>query len=188
MTPGAPATLDRAGIAARVPHRGRMCLLDRLLGWDALAIECTAAGHADPAHPLRTDSGLLALVAIEYAAQAMALQGALIGAAAAPAPPAPGYLASVRGVCLAVVRLDDVPGELRVRARRLAGDARQILYRFEVADAAGRPLADGRATVVLDAPLRAAPCEGGGVSGALGRSAVQDAAPPGAGAPPGRMP
>ena len=157
---GAPATLDRAGIAARIPHHGRMALLDALASWSADAIHCTATGQADPAHPLRTAGGLLAPCAIEYAAQAMALHGALVAEAAggAAVPPSPGFLASVRGVRMAVARLDDVAGALQVRAGRLAGDARQVLYRFEVADDRGRRLVDGRATVVLNTPLADEAC------------------------------
>jgi hypothetical protein len=54
-------------------------------------------------------------------------------------------------VRLSVATLHDVPGELQVRATRLAGDARQILYQFSVGDDVGRVLAEGRATVVLNA-------------------------------------
>ena len=146
--------LDRAGIAARIPHQGRMCLLDRLLGWSATGLHAVACNHADADHPLRTASGLLSVCGIEYAAQAMALHGALVAPATGGA--APGYLASVRGVRLAVARLDDVAGELQVRTERLAGDARQILYRFAVHDDRGALLLDGRATVVLNTPLPAA--------------------------------
>ena len=161
---GVPATLDRAGIAARIPHHGRMALLDALAGWSGDAIHCTATGQADPAHPLRTAGGLLAPCAIEYAAQAMALHGALVAEAAGGAAvlPSPGFLASVRGVRMAVVRLDEVAGTLQVRAERLAGDARQVLYRFEVTDDGGRRLVDGRATVVLNTPPAGGPDGGRG--------------------------
>jgi predicted hotdog family 3-hydroxylacyl-ACP dehydratase len=146
-----PATLERAGIAARIPHQGSMCLLDRLERWSATEVCCGTRTHLDPANPLRTSSGLLAPCAIEYAAQAMALHGALV---APPGDgPAPGYLASVRGVRFTVGRLDEVAGELRVQAERLAGDVSQILYRFLVSDERGTPLAEGRATVVLNTPL-----------------------------------
>jgi predicted hotdog family 3-hydroxylacyl-ACP dehydratase len=147
----APATLDHAGIAKRVPHQGAMCLLDALLGWDAGEIRCRIAGHADTAHPLRSADGLPACTAIEYAAQAMALHAALSGGDGAA--PTPGFLASARDVHLLVPRLDDAPGPLEVRAKRQAGDARQALYRFELADAAGRLLVSGRAAVVLNTPL-----------------------------------
>ena len=144
----APAQLDHAGIAARVPHAGRMCLLSSLVGWTAEHIHCLATGHSDPAHPLRTASGLLAPCAIEYAGQAMALHSALN--AAPGAPPRVGFLASARSVQLHVPRLDTAPGPLHVHATRLAGDGRQALYRFSLVDATGRPLVAGRVTVVLD--------------------------------------
>jgi len=82
-----------------VPHRGTMCLLDRMVDWNAERIECVAGGHRDPAHPLRSRSGLMASAAIEYAAQAAALHGGLL-ARAAGAAPSPGYLASAREVRL----------------------------------------------------------------------------------------
>lgn len=147
----APQTLDHAGIAARIPHAGRMALLDGLDGWDAQQIRCHATSHQAADHPLRSASGLLSVHAIEYAAQAMALHGALL--AVEGEPPRAGYLASVRGVTLAVPHLHDRPGALKVRAERLAGDANQVMYRFEVRDGAGAPVAEGRATVVLNTPL-----------------------------------
>ncbi len=147
-----PATLNHAGIAARVPHSGNMCLLECLLNWDAERISCTARSHRDPANPLRTAGGLLAAVAIEYAAQAMALHGTLSAAAANPdAPPQPGFLAAVRGVKLRVPRLDTVQGDLHIAAQRLMGDARQALYAFTLHSAAGDLLVEGRATVILNA-------------------------------------
>ena len=72
----------------------------------------------------------------------MALHGVL--SAAEGAAPRAGFLASVRGVQLLVPRLDDVPSTLQVAAYRLAGDARQARYRFELHSAAGALLAAGR--------------------------------------------
>jgi predicted hotdog family 3-hydroxylacyl-ACP dehydratase len=145
-----PATLDRAGIAARIPHAGRMCLLDRLQEWSATHIRCAAISHADACNPLRGAGGLLAPCAIEYAAQAMALHGALLAPPGAAATP--GYLASVRGVRCHLLRLDDVAGALQVVAERLAGEGNQLLYRFSVGDAQGKLLVEGRAAVVLEVP------------------------------------
>lgn len=150
-----PATLDRDGIAQRIPHAGSMCLLEALEAWDAEGLRCRATSHRDPANPLRSPQGLLAPVAIEYAAQAMALHGALT--AAPGTPPRPGYLAAVRGVVLHQPRLDTVAGALVVQARRQAAAEQQALYTFTVADEAGRPLVEGRATVVLNTPLTPPP-------------------------------
>ncbi|HSQ72310.1 MAG TPA: hydroxymyristoyl-ACP dehydratase [Rubrivivax sp.] len=145
----APATLDHAGIAARIPHAGRMCLLDTLQSWSADAIRCTATSHGDAENPLRLDGALPTAGAIEYAAQAMALHGALC--AAPGATPRAGFLASVRGVRLLAPRLDTVAGALVVTATRLAGDAVQALYGFTLHDERAALLAEGRATVILDA-------------------------------------
>ena len=144
-------TLDRAGIAERIPHRGSMCLLEKLESWDAQRIHCSTTTHRDADNPLRTAGGLLAPNAIEYAAQAMALHGGLT--ASAGQAPSAGYLASVRTVRFGVDRLDQVAGAMQLHAHRLSGDERQVLYEFSVQGADGRPLAQGRAVVVLNTPL-----------------------------------
>jgi len=150
-----PATLDRAGIAARIPHQGAMCLLERLEAWDAQTIHCSTATHRDAANPLRTAAGLLAPCAIEYAAQAMALHG---GLTAAPGqPPSAGYIASTRNVRLHRLHLHDAPAPLHLHAERLSGDAQQVMYAFRVLDGDGAALAEGRAVVVLNTPLPTAP-------------------------------
>lgn len=166
-------TLDHADIARRIPHGGRMCLLDRLEAWSEHAIHCSASNHRAVEHPLRLPLGLLAPVAIEYAAQATALHQAVVhetssqGAAAAR----PGFIASARAVGLYRLRLDDVAGRLQVHAIRQHGDDRQSVYSFRVEDEAGAVLVDGRLTVVLDTPL--IPTDGSSRPGAawsLGRA------------------
>ncbi|HZY19970.1 MAG TPA: hydroxymyristoyl-ACP dehydratase [Ramlibacter sp.] len=141
------AAIDRHGIARLVPHAGSMCLLASVLSWDAAGIRCTATSHTDPAHPLRTRSGLLASAGIEYAAQAAAVHGGLRAAAQGSAAVA-GRLASARAVALHRLRLDDLPGELVVEAQEIAADARQLLYAFRVAHA-DQALVTGRLAVVL---------------------------------------
>jgi predicted hotdog family 3-hydroxylacyl-ACP dehydratase len=146
--------LNRSAIASRIPHQGEMCLLDRVVAWSPERIECEAASHRAPANPLRAHGRLGIACGIEYAAQAMAVHGALVGEAAGHAAAAPraGYLASVRSVSLNARRLDDVAGNLTVRAERLMGDDNNIVYGFEVTDGP-RVLLSGRATVVLDASM-----------------------------------
>ena len=139
--------IDRARIAALIPHAGAMCLIDRVEAWDADHIRCSASSHRDPANPLRLDGRLGAAAGVEYAAQAMALHGGLTGAV--DARPRAGYLASLRGLVLAVGRLDDLPGALTIEAERLAGEAASVSYRFSVSHQ-GRILVGGRAAVILD--------------------------------------
>ncbi len=124
-----------------------MCLLDAVREWSAERIRCASASHRAADNPLRNEGRLGAACGIEYAAQAMAVHGALI--AGEGKPPRQGYLASVRGVELNVDRLDDIEGPLDIEAERLAGDDENILYRFEVR-ADGRVLLAGRAAVILN--------------------------------------
>ena len=154
--PQPPATLDASGIAARIPHQGRMALLQSLLAWSSEHIVCTATSHQDTANPLLLGGVLWSACAVEYASQAMALHGVLCAglepaAAATNSGPRAGFLARVRAVQLQVLRLDTVPGALQVKAVRLAGDTRLASYRFELHSAAGAPLVTGRASVILDA-------------------------------------
>ena len=150
--------LDRAWIERHIPHHGSMCLLDEVVSWDADRISCSSGSHRAADNPLRAGGRLGIACGIEYAAQAMAVHGALAGGAlevGSPAAgwPAPGILAGVRGVLFHVLRLDDVPGELICDAVRVAGDRGTALYEFELRSAATR-LLTGRATVVLEAKER----------------------------------
>lgn len=151
--------LDRAWIEAHIPHRHAMCLLDEVLSWDPQRISCRSTSHREAGNPLRARGRLGIACGVEYAAQAMAVHGALV-AAQMPAPsrgvPAAGYLASVRGVRLYVVRLDDVPGDLVCEAVHLAGDGGTALYEFELRSGVRR-LLTGRASVIFDANQRPPP-------------------------------
>jgi predicted hotdog family 3-hydroxylacyl-ACP dehydratase len=147
--------VEHAGIAALIPHAGRMCLLHEVLAWNNEHIHCRALSHADANNPLRSGDELLAPAGIEYAAQAMAVHGGLL-AREAGATAAPGFLASARAVQFHRLRLDDLNGPLDVYAERQAGDETQLLYRFELRHA-GTLVAEGRAAVVLNTPLASSP-------------------------------
>jgi predicted hotdog family 3-hydroxylacyl-ACP dehydratase len=151
--------IDRAWIEAHIPHSGRMCLLDEVLDWNAAGIRCRSTTHRAADHPLRAHGRLSAACGIEYAAQAMAVHGALINGASVQGS-GPGYLASVRGVLLGTRRLDEVRADLICTAQRVAGDQDTIVYDFVLfeqgKDAAAAPrLLSGRASIVLRAPAQA---------------------------------
>lgn len=138
--------LDRNALERLLPHRGAMCLLDSVASWDEDRIVCRASSHRAPAHPLRLDGRLPGVVAIEYAAQAMAVHGGLRALAQRDA--APGYLVAVRDARLHVATLDEVATDLDISATCQAADATGLVYAFAV-EAGGRLVAEGRATVVL---------------------------------------
>jgi predicted hotdog family 3-hydroxylacyl-ACP dehydratase len=148
--------MNRAWIEARIPHQGRMCLLDEVLAWDAHHIRCSTGTHRALDNPLRSHDRLGIAGGIEYAAQTMALHGALASAALganAAAPSRVGLLASVRDVRLHVLRLDDIEADLLCEVTHLAGDNFTALYEFSLRDK-DRSLLAGRASVVLDAARR----------------------------------
>lgn len=137
--------IGRDAIAKLVPHHGAMCLLEEVLEWDAGSIACRATSHRDPANPLRSAGGLAAIAGVEYAAQAVAVHGGLGGEIGMPRV---GYLAGLRDVVCHVERLDDQPGDLTVRANKVAAEGGRLLYDFRI-EAGGRELLRGRLSVVL---------------------------------------
>lgn len=140
--------LDRTWIASRIPHQGDMCLLDRVDFWNDTDIVCRTNRHRLPDNPLRTGGSLGIANGIEFAAQAMAVHGALL-AGSAETPDA-GFLTSVRDVQWHRARLDDIEIELTIRAQRLSGNELNILYSFSIY-AGDTALLSGRASVMIDA-------------------------------------
>jgi predicted hotdog family 3-hydroxylacyl-ACP dehydratase len=140
--------LDRRWIQDHIPHQDGMCLLDEVLSWDATQARCRSSTHRSPENPLRAHGRLGAACGIEYAAQTMAVHGALVASAAGVTAPS-GFLASARGVQLHCDRLDDVEGDLVTAVKQLAGDESTALYEFSVS-ADEVVLLKGRAAIAFD--------------------------------------
>jgi predicted hotdog family 3-hydroxylacyl-ACP dehydratase len=133
-----------------------MCLLDEVLTWNTSRVQCRSSTHRDRSNPLRSHERLAAVCGIEYAAQAMAVHGALIASRLGASPKnevVVGYLASVRNVVLHASRLDDVEADLLATAEWVTGDERSVLYDFSVSGNE-RILLAGRATIVFNAAIR----------------------------------
>jgi predicted hotdog family 3-hydroxylacyl-ACP dehydratase len=139
------ALLDKAGIAALIPHVGPMCLLDAVLAWDMTSIACAASSHRSAGNPLAANKRLDAVCGVEYASQAMAVHGGLIGNRRRPTA---GYLASLRDMICSVERLDLLDGDLLVTAELLIAQGTNAIYRFELTCNAKSALS-GRAAVVI---------------------------------------
>jgi predicted hotdog family 3-hydroxylacyl-ACP dehydratase len=145
--------VDKKWIDQHIPHQGSMCLLDFVETWDTDTIKCRASSHRADDNPLRAYQQLSSSCGIEYAAQAMAVHGALL-APADSARPKSGYLVSVRSTQLYVAKLDDIDTDLVVTATSIARTDNDVLYQFSVSSEQGQLLLEGRAAVVLnvDAP------------------------------------
>jgi predicted hotdog family 3-hydroxylacyl-ACP dehydratase len=139
--------LNRDELAALIPHQGAMCLLERVLEWDAQHIVLATTTHRSAQNPLRSEGRLRALHLCEYAAQAMAVHGSLL-ARAQGSWAQPGMLVSLREVELLCAYLEDLPGELRVSATRLlaGGDGWQYSFTVHHGD---ELIARGRAAIMV---------------------------------------
>jgi len=139
--------LEKREWAHLIPHADTMCLLDEVVNWDETRLHARSASHLRADNPLRGDGMLHAVNLCEYAAQAMAIQGALrerdAGGTARP-----GFLVALREVDLRVERIDDLEGKLQVHVERLITMADSLQYAFRV-EHGGNVLASGRAAVML---------------------------------------
>lgn len=149
--------LDRHWIASQIPHQGLMHLLDSVSQWDENEIVCIASSHRSKNLPLRQHGRLGAVCGVEYAAQAMAVHGALLSTTKNEGSrPAPGYLISVRDVYLKVSRLDDIAGNLTITAQKIAENG-ALLYQFVVSSQESK-LLHGRAAILQSIELSCASC------------------------------
>jgi len=146
--PSSQRIVQHDEIRELIPHADAMCLIERVLRWDERSIQCSTHTHLASDNPLRQRGVLRAASAVEYAAQAMALHGALCTASGNRARA--GYLVSLRDVDCMVATLDEIRSELWVEVERMMGSGNNVIYAFRVGPASG-PLVTGRATVMLDA-------------------------------------
>jgi len=125
--------LTRAQIEVRIPHVGSMVLLDRLVRYDETRIVCEAVAPT-PEHPLARAEGVPAVAAVEYAAQAAALHGALLDGNPEPRH---GMLAKLSEVELIGCWLGVPSSPLTVQAELLVRGASGCMYSFTVHDEQG---------------------------------------------------
>ncbi len=136
-----------------------MCLLDEVLDWNLSHLRCTSREHRSLSNPLRLGHQLSAVCGIEFAAQAMAVHGALVDDALVHGKltnsegseePRHGYLMSLRQVKLNTTRLDDIIDDLDIYVERIGGDGVTVIYEFRVT-AQAHQLLSGRAAIFTNA-------------------------------------
>jgi predicted hotdog family 3-hydroxylacyl-ACP dehydratase len=137
-----------AEIEKLIPHQGGMCLLDRVIEWDAQRVVLETGTHRSPSNPLRANGRLRAVHLCEYGAQAMAVHGAL-QASVSGQRAVPGMLVSLRAVNLARDYVEELPHALRVEATCLQAGSGSLQYGFRITHD-GEVVAEGRAAVMLE--------------------------------------
>ena len=118
--------LGRASIQRLVPHADAMCLLDTVTDWHAQSIACQAA-QPNASHPLSRDGKVPAIMAVEYAAQAAAVHGALLDQAVGPRK---GMIAKLTAIDLPCAWFPST--DITVHAQLLSRTAQACLYAFSV--------------------------------------------------------
>lgn len=139
--------LNHADIVQRLPHSGRMCLLESALAYDALGITCSAGNHRDIHHPLRRDGRLPITAGIEYAAQAMALHATLTRQAGANSG---ALLVQLANVSWARDSLDECVAPLLIQVQQINALGSAANYHFTVSSD-GVHLIEGNILVHVEA-------------------------------------
>ena len=88
---------------------------------------------------------LSSVCGVEYAAQAMAVHGAL-SRRDSKEEQRPGYLASIKNLELLVSRLDDIDSDLMIDAKLLMRDKEFFIYQFRISSE-DRNLLSGRSII-----------------------------------------
>lgn len=139
--------LNQKNIETLIPHSGTMSLLNQVLKWDEDHIICLANSHRDKHNPLRNENILSSVCGVEYAAQAMAVHGALTRQDPKEGPRS-GYLVSIKNLELLVSRLDDIESDLTIEAELLMRDKEFFIYQFRIFSA-GRSFLSGRSIISI---------------------------------------
>ena len=137
--------LSQEQLYAFLPHTGTMCLIEEVSSYDNEVILCRTNSHRSPENPLASKGCLSSIHAIEYAAQAIGIHGAL--SRNSQDKPNGGYLVSVRNVQIFQDYLHTLKKPLTIEATKsMASDALWI-YTFKVS-ADDLIVAQGRATIM----------------------------------------
>ena len=129
-------------LPALLPHGPSMVLLDSIESWNPREIVCLTTSHIRQDNPLRCDEVLPVYAAIEYAAQAMAVHGALTASGRARA----GVLGGVRRFRARIDRLDNIAAPLRIVASLRQGEPTAATYTFSIRTGADE-IVSGQAAV-----------------------------------------
>ena len=126
--------LTRAiNIAELIPHGAAMCLLDKVVSWDAQHIVCESQSHLREDNPLREGGQLAAIALVEYAAQAAAVHAALTqNTVSAAGEVKPAYLGAIKELNLFVRYIASDVDILLVGAQCVLTSANGAIYAIEV--------------------------------------------------------
>jgi len=135
--------LNHLDIEQRLPHSGKMCLLNEVIQSDETSLIAQAISHLDIDNPLRINDTINTINGIEYAAQAMAVHGSLLSD-----KPQAGYIASVRNIEIKIPTLPEQKQPLVIAVEQLMSNENGFTYQFDIS-CEQQSLISGKITVFL---------------------------------------
>lgn len=135
--------LNHLDIEQRLPHSGKMCLLNEVIQSDETSLIAQAVSHLDIDNPLRINDTINTINGIEYAAQAMAVHGSLLSDR-----PQAGYIASVRNIEIKIPTLPEQKQPLVISVEQIMSNENGFTYQFDIS-CEQQSLISGKITVFL---------------------------------------
>ncbi len=130
----------------RMPQKGRMLLLDRVLDISETLISCSARDHRSPEYPLRIGGRLMGASLVELGAQAAAAHASIHDFGGHHA----GLILVLHNVTITLTDADAAIGRFTCSAERLYFDDGFARYGFSVCDEV-EVLIQGEATFKMQA-------------------------------------
>lgn len=141
--------LNHQEIEQRLPHAGKMSLLDKVTHADLLTLSASAVSHLNSDNPLRFNNKLSSINGIEYAAQAMAVHGFLLSELKqTEASTQTGYIATVRNIDIFTPFFPETESVIKIEVEQLMSDMNGFTYQFHIGDEK-KVLISGKITVFL---------------------------------------
>lgn len=122
--------LDQQQIAKMLPHAGDMCLLSKVLTWDAEQLTGLAVDLNFKNNPLLCDAELFSITGVEYAAQAVAVHAGL----ASGQTSGEGYLVQIKNINIHKPKLSSEP--IKVAVYKQALQPYSMIYDFKISESA----------------------------------------------------
>ena len=143
------SALNRQEIEQRLPHAGKMSLLDTITHADQLTLSASAVSHLNNDNPLRLNNKLSSINGIEYAAQAMAIHGFLLSELKhTEASAQTAYIATVRNIDIVSPFFPENESVIKIEVEQLMSDTNGFTYQFHISGGK-KVFISGKITVFL---------------------------------------
>jgi len=145
--------LNSQEIEQRLPHAGKMSLLDKVSYADLTVLKASASSYLNSDNPLRFNGKLASINGIEYAAQAMAIHSHLLSEAKKSGKgeqdaTQTGYIATIRNVEINTPFFPETKAIIAIEVAQLMSDTNGFTYQFQIS-CEKKALISGKITIFV---------------------------------------